>query len=1383
MKTSQSQPQQASQLYAIYQTAYEGFWELIEWVMKKRAQRVCEDERLDATAEAMTVRGRHGVFRVLEIGPGRAPCPYLTRLMTKFRPIQLTCVEQEKDAFQNVEWQDWIKSLEQQGITSSIRIGDCHPQEGDGQASRLLLSPGTDIFCHSPAVPYDLVLANAAIHEIHKGPEGREHWITEASLPAGYTPKTFFDWSTANRLLSDLDQNPLDKHQEDLFDRLHGDQQPGRIRFRGILFRRHLKALEGAVIDKGTTGAKVLSALRMNADQNRLMMIRDLFDYLHDLLDHEGDLLIGDHYFPSWMPMRNRVKNVKEAREKLHDVHRDDADFFLDPGLVLSCALTPPGRSYSRKKAWALYRDQEPATQHWMKGGFRELLEPEREGIGYRDGRRYYLCRLRPNGGRISEKNILEDCLSAGSTTEERFSALRESLNNRLVPAQDQLQIHLFDDARSEKDGKWIGKAIFRYMIDELSKRIAKWRHSQGWDPCEIIEYWFSYDSSLANVQRMSFLPRSEEVPGEGASKWKVQGGAGKRVIWDGAKYAEEEGVSWSTVCFNAWLASRKMADSPELLCTQSLHSWFVNESPQVSDAMTRLFQVSEKEGEALNEEQNCPIRSLTLYPPLEWIKEKHLNTPFETVLAEIAACKATGDPDHLFFELDGREDNAKPGWKSRIPNWSRRFGEILLDSHDDFVPKARVVNPPFEKDQPHFESLFSAFLASIFGIPPHEWLENCGKGWADKPLFADAFKSIPGWFGEWYAAFTTRHGPDRGSLLFPRFMTVLPLALPGANKNVASLILFTTRPLAGALLNMLALVSGRIVSQVRQIEQDVQMAEKAAAEERLKQQKRARVELEKTLEDLRVARNRAETAAAARDFFLAQVSHELRTPLNHVLGFCQLLEGTPLDEAQQRDLGKIHSGGIHLRSLIDDILDYQKIIMGQISLELEEFEAAPWVREVAEAMEPRIQDKGNRLEVHCAPDLGYIRCDRKRLRQVLTNLLSNAAKFTKQGVITVTARREGEPGADWVVVSVADSGVGISTEIQTKLFKPFPVADKRDNPEGTGLGLAICKTLCEKLGGDIVATSELGKGTTMTYRLPARGVTPDRVTTPTLSTPPPKWEPTVNLPAIVDRPCTILVIDDDPQVAELMKRFLESEGFDIHVASTGAAGLEMVRTLRPDVITLDLVMPGIDGWAVLAALKNDAEVHDIPVVIVSIQDDPSRGVVLGANEYVTKPVDWERLVGLLRKYRRAGNGGNILVVDDDRDWRDVCRRTLEQNGWTVSEAEDGQSALRRLIERRPSLVLLDLMLPVMDGFEFLEQVRRHPEWKDIPIVVMTAKELTDQERKRLNGAVHSIFAKGRRKLDDLKAEIVREVNRYRRRSHGAENKESSHARELADPS
>lgn len=515
--------------------------------------------------------------------------------------------------------------------------------------------------------------------------------------------------------------------------------------------------------------------------------------------------------------------------------------------------------------------------------------------------------------------------------------------------------------------------------------------------------------------------------------------------------------------------------------------------------------------------------------------------------------------------------------------------------------------------------------------------------------------------------------------------------------------------------------------------------------------------------------------AKTDRDIFLAQVNHDLRHPLNHILGYCQLLEETPLDASQQSYLVNIRNGGKHLQALIEDILEYQKIIMGQIPIHWEEFEAAPAIREIASGMEAKLQAKENRLEVHCDPDLGSVRSDQVRLRQVLTNLLGNAAKFTKQGVVSVTARRERSDGTDWMVVRVADTGRGINPEVQRRLFTPFGL-DRRDNPYGTGLGLAICKTLCEKMGGDIALVhSELGKGTTLAFRLPALPRAAGR-----LPAAAPVPEPALERPALPERPCTVLVIDDDPQVADLMKRFLEKEGFVIVVAGTGAQGLDMVKSVQPDVVTLDIFMPGIDGWGVLAALKNDAETAEIPVVIVSILDDRKRGFLLGANDYVAKPVNWERLVAVLRKFQKA-DGHAVLLVGHDADWRASCRLALADKGWDICEADDGPSALRHLSQHRTGLILLDLVPPVMDVLEFLEQVRQNPEGKNISIVALTATELTQEDRQHLNGAVQCILDKGRLNLDDLLRDVVCTVKKSNlQRPRPDAKKELLHAQDLA---
>ena len=505
------------------------------------------------------------------------------------------------------------------------------------------------------------------------------------------------------------------------------------------------------------------------------------------------------------------------------------------------------------------------------------------------------------------------------------------------------------------------------------------------------------------------------------------------------------------------------------------------------------------------------------------------------------------------------------------------------------------------------------------------------------------------------------------------------------------------------------------------------------------------------------VKRDEAQAATIARDMFLAQVSHSWRTPLNHILGFCQLLELAPLDESVQTDVQKIRRAGDHLLTLINDILDYQKIIIGKIPLEMEDFSPTALIREVADTMAPKVEEKGNRLVVDCSPDLGRVHADPKRFRQVLTNLLGNAAKFTRQGTISVIARRQDQGENEWITVKVVDTGKGISPIDQARLFRPFAkLTDPKENPEGTGLGLALSRNLCKLMGGDIFLSSEVGKGSTFTICLAAGSA--DLTVTPTL---PRLLRQMTMTPRTGDGVRTpVLVVDDDPQVGELMKRFLENEGFAIHTALSGTQALEMVKRLRPAVITLDIMMPGIDGWGVLAALKNDADTAEIPVIIVSIVENRVKGFRLGASEYVTKPVNWERLTTLLRKYLEPW-AGSVLVVDDDAAMRELCRRSLTKEGWQVVEADNGRKALDCLAEQRPSLILLDLMMPVMDGFEFLHQLRSHDSWRSIPVIVVTAKELNEDDRRRLTGCVLNILEKQKRNLDELLAEILQDIKRF----------------------
>jgi PAS domain S-box-containing protein len=525
--------------------------------------------------------------------------------------------------------------------------------------------------------------------------------------------------------------------------------------------------------------------------------------------------------------------------------------------------------------------------------------------------------------------------------------------------------------------------------------------------------------------------------------------------------------------------------------------------------------------------------------------------------------------------------------------------------------------------------------------------------------------------------------------------------------------------------------------------------------------------ELHIAMKDLEEARDAALAASHAKDAFLASVSHELRTPLNHIDGYAQLLEFTSLDEEQRTDLNKIRSASAVLLDLINDILDYQKIIMGRIPLKPEEFRVADLFQEIAEPMRARAQESQNSLTDRCSPECGMMRSDKKRVRQVLHNLLSNACKFTDRGTIEFSATRIGGNGNAGIVFRVSDTGVGMTPAQVARLFKPFNRVHELDNKPGTGLGLAISKGLTQLMGGNIEVRSEPGKGSTFTVWLPER--MPDAQAAGAQAT-----DDSRNMPFAPRQPAPVasassgapivLVIDDDPNVRDLMKRFLEAEGFAIRTAGGGREGLRLARELKPAVITLDALMPELDGWTVLAQLKNDPELAAIPVIIVSMLDDKTRGFALGAEDYITKPVDWRRLAELLRKYQ--DRPGTVLVVDDDPLAREVLSQMIAAQGGFAVTAENGRVALERLATDRPDLILLDLIMPEMDGFEFVEELRKRPEGQVIPVVVVTAKDLTPEDCDRLSGHVDRLIRKGSYQQEELLTEIRNRVRRHLAPSH-----------------
>ncbi len=503
----------------------------------------------------------------------------------------------------------------------------------------------------------------------------------------------------------------------------------------------------------------------------------------------------------------------------------------------------------------------------------------------------------------------------------------------------------------------------------------------------------------------------------------------------------------------------------------------------------------------------------------------------------------------------------------------------------------------------------------------------------------------------------------------------------------------------------------------------------------------------------LRDAKEAAEAASRSKSTFLANMSHELRTPLNAIIGYSEMLQEEAADVGRTQDVAdliKIHTAGKHLLGLINDILDLSKIEAGRMDLYLETFDVAEMIDGVAETVQPLIRQKGNTLKLSCPEDLGTMRSDQTKVRQVLLNLLGNAGKFTERGAITLEASRAEMDGRDWAVFRVSDTGIGMTPGQVARLFEDFTQADPSTTRKygGTGLGLAISRRFCQMMGGDVVVESETGSGSTFTVRLPASA--PED---------PPEAaaeEDTPRLPADVEPGDLILVIDDDPTVRDLMRRTLEKEGFRVVWAAAGPEGIRIAQEVRPDAITLDVMMPGMDGWSVLSALKAIPTTADIPVVMVTIVDDKNTGYALGASDYLTKPIDRARLSAILAKYRKRCTECRALVVEDDPVTRGMVRQMLEADGWSVEEAENGKVALRKVRQSPPDLIVLDLMMPEMDGFEFAAELRSRDTWREIPILVLTAKDLSDDDRRRLNGHILGVVRKGTIAREELLREIQR---------------------------
>jgi signal transduction histidine kinase/DNA-binding response OmpR family regulator len=543
------------------------------------------------------------------------------------------------------------------------------------------------------------------------------------------------------------------------------------------------------------------------------------------------------------------------------------------------------------------------------------------------------------------------------------------------------------------------------------------------------------------------------------------------------------------------------------------------------------------------------------------------------------------------------------------------------------------------------------------------------------------------------------------------------------------------------------------MLTQIQQSETALRMAHdglELRVQERTAQLEAANKEVEAFSESVLRAKEEVERASKFKDQFLSTMSHELRTPLNAVLGFSDLLTEErygPLNDKQRRYVSHIHTGGKHLLSLINDILDLSKIEAGRLELAIESVLVRTSFAEVVDTIRPLADKKSQSLVVNSTPDLS-VRADSVRFKQVLMNLIGNAIKFTPEGgKVELAARQLGEV----VRVEVRDSGPGIPPEEQQRIFEAFYRATKTGKAvEGTGLGLAITQRLVELHGGHLGLESKMGSGSCFFFTLPA---------VPTFE----REEARKGEPGF--KPggsARIMVIEDEAAAAQLIHSQLTSSGYDAVLCDQRERAVEMAAELQPDAITLDIMMKPINGWEHLANLKSDPRTAKIPVIVVTVVDQPTTGTLLGADEYVVKPVDKATLLAAVERCLhlrgRIGRGRPILVVEDDAPTREFIAEMLSKHGYVASTAADGAEARARVADAVPELVILDLILPGVSGFQLLAEWRGNPRTADLPVFVLTSKDLTPTEREYLGANAGALFHKQERWQDGLIRQLQRAV-------------------------
>ena len=521
--------------------------------------------------------------------------------------------------------------------------------------------------------------------------------------------------------------------------------------------------------------------------------------------------------------------------------------------------------------------------------------------------------------------------------------------------------------------------------------------------------------------------------------------------------------------------------------------------------------------------------------------------------------------------------------------------------------------------------------------------------------------------------------------------------------------------------------------------------------------------ELKRRQQELEEAMQQAEGANRAKSAFLANMSHELRTPLNAIIGLTEMMVSNAArfgtDKALE-PLRRVHRAGKHLLELINQVLDLSKIEAGKLELNPEPVNIPRLIDEVAGTAQSLAEQNKNHLTVECPGGIPTLDVDALRLRQILLNLLSNACKFTKDGEVSLRVIPTFTDEQRWLDFIVTDSGIGMTPDQLDRLFQEFTQGDQSTARRygGTGLGLAITRRLCRMMDGDVTVTSEIGKGSSFVVRLPAGAAKTADTLVPSAG-----WRAPQSVGDCV------LVIDDDATARELIANHLREAGFSVATADGGREGLRRAEQLHPIAITLDVLMPDLDGWTVLAALRGNPELANIPVVIATITDQQRKGMTLGAAGYLTKPIDKDRLIALLRPFEVPARPTRVLIVEDDPAQRASIQSILEPQQWLVTEADNGRVALEQLMIEIPDIILLDLMMPEMDGFQVVTALRQRPEWRRIPIIVITALDLSVADRNRLNSGVEAILLKNSFEPTQLVQSVRQAVANARRNIRSSE--------------